>query len=114
MSFQIIHTGKGQTRSIESPSYADPTVEAPREKQRLSGVAKFYLRQPVHRQVERLQCAHTGYKPGKLLDLGPDQCRFIAGEERIMCGAKTIKSQTSSSYCEHHLSIMYKKGGQKP
>ncbi len=42
----------------------------------------------------------NGYKPGKLTDLGPDQCRFTLPND-LMCGAKA-----KGSWCEEHAGVV--------
>lgn len=42
----------------------------------------------------------NGYRPGPLIDLGPDQCRYSI-REGVMCGAKGYP------YCEHHHGVCH-------
>lgn len=42
----------------------------------------------------------NGYRPGPLLDLGSDQCKYTV-RDTTMCGAKVGRG----SYCEHHAFI---------
>lgn len=65
------------------------------------------LPQPVRRiKSERMSIFRpmkdgNGYRPGPLLDLGSDQCKFTV-RDTTMCGAKVAGR---ASYCEHHAFI---------
>jgi hypothetical protein len=52
------------------------------------------------RDLKPITSGGNGYKPGKLVDLGPDQCRYDI-RDGIMCGAKGYP------YCEHHHAICH-------
>jgi GcrA cell cycle regulator len=99
MTFQIVHIGKGQTRKVELPDFVDGTVDAPRLPQKLKlGIMYARRNGSMARDFDK---AHTNYKPGFLLELGGDQCRYpISDENYLMCGAKA-----EGSYCQHHHKI---------
>ena len=65
------------------------------------------LPQPVRRiKPERMSIFRplkdgNGYRPGPLLDLGLDQCRYTV-RDTTMCGAKVGRG----SYCEHHAHVV--------
>jgi len=44
----------------------------------------------------------NGYRPGPLMDLGRDQCRFTV-RDKMMCGAKVWRG----AYCEQHHAIAH-------
>jgi hypothetical protein len=52
--------------------------------------------------IPALKAQGTGYRPGKLLDLAHDQCRYTV-HGTTMCGAKVV----GGSYCEVHRAICY-------
>lgn len=52
------------------------------------------------RSLKPVSSTGNGYKPGPLLDLGPDQCRYTIAPG-IMCGANGYP------YCEHHHALCY-------
>jgi hypothetical protein len=101
MTFTLIHD-RGGVRVIAQPKekFDDPTISKPRDVQRSRprGTWKGW------REV-KMPSAHNGYKPGLCYDLGVDQCRFIPGEDHVMCGAK---QRDGSSYCETHYQITKK------
>lgn len=54
-----------------------------------------------------ISSAGNGYKPGKLLDLGKDQCRFTI-RDKVMCGAKVMGL---TSWCQEHDDVVYGRRG---
>lgn len=48
---------------------------------------------------------HTGYKPGRLIDLGLDQCRFTI-RDRVMCGAKVHPGTSWCPECREKVYVM--------
>lgn len=52
------------------------------------------------RSLKPVSSTGNGYKPGLLVDLGSDQCRYVL-ESGLMCGAKGYP------YCEHHHALCY-------
>lgn len=46
----------------------------------------------------------NGYRPGPLIDLGPDQCRYTL-KGKTMCGAKC---GSHSSWCEAHAAVVFR------
>jgi hypothetical protein len=97
MTDTIIHD-RGRTLIFKQPKpkFADPTISAPRERQRPRGTWKGWREAKMPKE-------HNGYKPGFVYDLGPDQCRFIPGDDYRMCGAK---NDGVSSYCEKHHALV--------
>jgi hypothetical protein len=89
----LVFTGR-KFEFIESPDPEPFTEPKPRRPQR----AAFGHRGMPHRMATFKPISDTGngYKPGKLIDLGPDQCRWTIAEG-VMCGKKC-----RYPYCEGH------------
>lgn len=51
-----------------------------------------------------LRSGGNGYRPGKLVDLGHDQCRFTLASG-LMCGAK------GAPWCGEHRRVVFARGG---
>ena len=85
----------GKTHEFrETADLTVPVVEqVPRQPQR----ATFRREGLPHRlrEFRPISDVGNGYKPGKLVDLGPDQCRYIMADGN-MCGARGY------SYCPVH------------
>lgn len=107
MTFAIVHIGKGKTAVREIAPPSDLTLDAPHKPQAFSGVAKFLLRRSLVEQNRAAETAHTNYKPGKLHQLGNDQCKFAHGLDGVMCGARVHIGKSSRSYCEAHYHVVY-------
>jgi hypothetical protein len=90
MTFQIIHD-RGRSFVVETRAriYTEPKPRLPQKPR--------YTR-PEWKHVEPL-LDHNGYRPGKIFELGADQCRFVIKDDHTMCGQKQHKG---SSYCPHH------------
>jgi hypothetical protein len=98
---KVILLGKGRFLELKEPAtvYRDPTVAIPRRgcvplrpiKKRL---CRSERRTEIMNAVE-----HTNYKPGKVYELGADQCRWVIDEAYTMCGKR---KDGESSYCQHH------------
>jgi hypothetical protein len=103
MNYHLVHTGKGNVRKVDLPDDPDLTLDTPRTAQKLADVAKFLSRRETFlKRADAIESAHTNYKPGRLIELGEDQCRAVVVDENYtMCGAKIHKG----SYCEHHHKI---------
>lgn len=99
MSITFIHD-RGRVLSFKSPEtkFSDPTDAKPKEPQRVTHRGRWKSWREV-----KMPKAHNGYKPGFIYDLGADQCRFIPGDDHIMCGAK---QRDGSSYCEKHHALV--------
>lgn len=54
------------------------------------------------RDFRPISAAGNGYRPGSLLDLGPDQCRYTLKTGK-MCGAKI--GGRHPSYCDEHHAV---------
>jgi len=52
--------------------------------------------------VPKMRTKHNGYRPGTILDLCTDQCRFSL-ESGLFCGVKVVKG----SYCSSHDHIVH-------
>ena len=100
MTFQLIHRGKGRVVSHETPAFIDASVAIPRVHQRRQ-IGNYAMRNTIKVTEHTIASAHTNYKPGKLIDLGLDQCRFIITDENYtMCGAKVLNGK--SMCADHH------------
>jgi hypothetical protein len=86
---------------VEEPTYIDHTVHRPRV------VQKPRYTRPEWKIVQ-MPKTHTNYKPGKLINLGADQCRYTINDDKhIMCGKKTVPDR---SWCEEHYRVVIKRG----
>jgi hypothetical protein len=54
----------------------------------------------LKRKLPAMPRENTNYKPGRILDLGDDQCRFVIGDRYLMCGA--LVDYHGSSWCAEH------------
>lgn len=106
MTFQLVHTGKGKVERRELPAFVDTSLDVPRKPQKLSGVAKFLLGRNVMER-DKIKRAFKTYLPKPLAELDIDQCSFIPGDDRVMCGCKTVRGKSSASYCADHYAIVY-------
>jgi hypothetical protein len=95
---RLIHIGDGGVRVIEDRVFIDTTEAKPRIRQKLAGV--LYAKR--NREARDLSQGN-GYKPGKLMDLAADQCRYIAGNDLVMCGQKTHRRDM----CEAHYKMCW-------
>jgi len=89
---RLVFNGK----QFEMRETADPPryrEELPRKPQRLRPRGELPARLDGFKPIN---AAGNGYKPGKLVDLGDDQCRWTL-PSGLMCGAKC-----RYPYCEGH------------
>jgi hypothetical protein len=97
---QIIHLGHGKVRVVEVSLYQDRSLAHPRVHQALRLKRRVLFDTRAQKPATRL---HNGYKPGPLVELGLDQCKYtIHGD--TMCGCKTMPH---ASWCEAHRAIVY-------
>jgi hypothetical protein len=96
----IILSGRGRVLEVKQPAvpFSDPTLKIP-----MRGCVPLL---PIKRRRCRPEIFmptsikdHTNYKPGKIIDLGEDQCRWVLNEDHLMCGAQ---KRDGSSYCAKH------------
>lgn len=96
---QLVCTGKTyELRGDDEPVPTPMLGDLPPEPQKVRLIKREHLS-----IVKPIRSAGNGYKPGLLLDLGHDQCRFTI-EGKTMCGAATVKDK---SWCAKHLPIVY-------
>jgi len=96
---QLVCTGKNyEFRGDDDPAPVPIVGDVPPEPQKVRLIKREHLS-----IVRPLKTGGNGYKPGPMLDLGPDQCRFTI-EGATMCGAETVKDK---SYCAGHLAVCY-------
>lgn len=96
---RLIYNGKifvfVETFDREAPALGDK----PRMPQKAS--VRPRIRSERLARLKMVDDRGNGYRPGTLLDLAPDQCRFtIRG--KTMCGAKC---GGHPSYCDHHAAV---------
>ena len=99
MGKRLVYNGKAFT-FIDVPDPVAPTIgQAPRAPQK---AAYGHRGMPYRlRNLRPISAKGNGYKPGPLLDLGTDQCRYtIAG--KTMFGAKC---GSHPSWCDEHAQI---------
>ncbi len=92
---RLVFTGKRfEFRPYEQPDPITQLGDVPRRKQIAGSNARVY------RAVLGPKTRATEYRPGPLLSLADDQCKFTV-QDKTMCGAKI----SHKSYCEHHAFI---------
>lgn len=100
MSKRLVFNGKGFA-FVETADLAAHVVgQQPRAPQK----AAYGHRGMPHRlrNLKPFNTGGNGYRPGPLLELGPDQCRFtIHGS--TMCGAKCV---SHPSWCDEHRRVV--------
>lgn len=100
MSKRLVFNGKAFA-FVETADGAAPAVgQVPRLPQK----AAYGHRGLPHRLRDMRMVSNkgNGYRPGPLLDLGLDQCRYtIAG--KTMCGAKCASGK---SWCDEHARVV--------
>jgi len=96
---QLVCTGKTyELRGDDDPVPTPVIGDQPAEPQKVRLIKREHLS-----IVRPIKSAGNGYRPGLLLDLGHDQCRYTI-EGKTMCGAETVKDK---SWCAKHLPIVY-------
>lgn len=91
-SRNLVYTGKRfEFRDGHAPQ--PPSEAVPRVTQR--ACRHFGLPHRL-RDFRPVSMAGNGYRPGVLIELGPDQCRWPM-QDGTMCGAKAVYP-----YCEAH------------
>lgn len=97
---RLVFTGKRfEFRPEEKPDPVPQLGDMPKRKQIAGSNARVYRAVLGARKTRG-----TDYRPGPLLTLADDQCRFFISD-KLMCGEKT--SHITSSWCEAHHSIAY-------
>lgn len=90
---RLVFTGKAfifrETADVAAPQQPRPATP---QRRRLTYVPNRMA------DFRPISSTGNGYKPGKLLDLGKDQCRFSI-RDKVMCGAR-VKGLTS--WCPEH------------
>lgn len=82
---RLVHDGKGRVLQFEDVAKPAPYSDGPRHNGFKLNATKFRARREA--MVLPRVTAGNGYKPGPLLELGYDQCRFIINDENsTMCG----------------------------
>lgn len=100
MSKRLVYNGK-TFAFVDVPDSIAPAVgQSPRAPQK----AAYGHRGMPHRlrNMKLVSTAGNGYRPGQLLDLGPDQCRFTI-HGKTMCGAKC---GSHPSWCDEHRQLV--------
>ena len=97
MTLRLVFTGKQfefrETKDATQP----PSGDMPKLPQRRN------LKPARLDGFKPLRSSGNGYRPGKLLDLGPDQCRFTLSTG-LMCGAK------GAPWCQDHRAVVFARG----
>lgn len=97
MTLRLVFTGKRfefrETKDASPP----PTGDMPKMPQRRN------LKPARLDGFKPLWSSGNGYRPGKLIDLGHDQCRFTLASG-LMCGAK------GAPWCPDHRAVVYGRG----
>ena len=98
MTLRLVFTGKRfefrETKDASPP----PTGDMPKLPQRRN------LKPARLDGFKPLRSSGNGYRPGKLLDLGLDQCRWPTSDA-LFCGHKISRG----SYCERHVRAAHSK-----
>lgn len=95
---QLVCTGKTyELRGDDEPEPTPVIGDQPVEPQKIRLIKREHLS-----IVRPIKAAGNGYKPGALLDLGHDQCRYTI-EGKTMCGAETVKDK---SWCPEHYHVI--------
>lgn len=84
---------------VDGPDPVAPQLlDVPRRPQKVRTVRpeRLTVLRPMHNRG-------NGYRPGPLLDLGPDQCRYTI-RDGVMCGAKCGRHP---SWCDHHAAVCF-------
>lgn len=90
----------GKTYELRGDDKPDPVPQLgdiPKRLQAASSNARVY-----RAVFGPLRTTGNGYRPGPLLDMAADQCRFTV-HGTTMCGAKVA----GGSYCEVHRAVCY-------
>ena len=85
-------------RGDDKPMPVPQPGDMPKISQRVRTVKREYMA-----LVKPIRAAGNGYRPGVLLDLAHDQCRFTT-HGRTMCGAKVARA--GGSWCARHRQIV--------
>lgn len=97
MTLRLVFTGKQfefrETKDATQP----PSGDMPKLPQRRN------LKPARLDGFKPLRTGGNGYRPGKLLELGHDQCRFTLASG-LMCGAK------GAPWCPDHRAVVYGRG----
>lgn len=104
MSKRLVYNGKAFAFVETSDPVAPAVGQAPRAPQK----AAYGHRGMPHRlrHLKPISTAGNGYRPGPLLDLGPDQCRYTI-HGTTMCGAKCGRHP---SWCDEHVQVVSREG----
>ena len=95
---RLITFGKGfEFVGDNTPSTAPTIGDAPKIPQKVRTIRREYMS-----VVPALKTKHNGYRPGRLLDLCTDQCRFSL-ESGLFCGVKVV----NGAWCGDHDAIVY-------
>ena len=92
---RLVYTGK-KFEFVETADAPLPPEELPRRPATMSRLPK---KRTLRRLSPfRLDGVPNGYRPGHLLELGHDQCRYTL-PDGLMCGAKGFP------WCPHHAAV---------
>jgi len=95
----LVFTGKHfEFRPEEKSEPVSQLGDMPKRPQAASSNARVY-----RAVLGPLRTTGNGYRPGPVLDMAADQCRFTV-HGTTMCGAKIAGE---SSYCEVHRAVCY-------
>lgn len=98
MSRRLVYTGKRFEFVETSETVAPVLADLPRKPQK---AAYGHRGLPYRlRDLKPVSEGGNGYRPGPLLDLGPDQCRYEI-RPGIMCGGKGYP------WCDCHRAVCY-------
>lgn len=94
----LVFTGKAyELRGDDEPVAIRQPGDMPKLPQKVRQIRRVYPS-----IVAPMRTKHNGYRPGKLIDLCTDQCRFSVADG-IMCGVKV----SHGAWCAHHLAVVY-------
>lgn len=100
MTKRLVYNGKSFGFVETADAVPPPVGQQPRLPQK----AAYGHRGMPHRlrNMRMVSTAGNSYRPGALLDLGLDQCRYTI-HGKTMCGAKCV---SGTSWCEEHARVV--------
>lgn len=95
----LVWTGKAyELRGDDKPVPVSQPGDTPKRPQKVRQIRREYMS-----IIPTIRTKHNGYRPGKLIDLCTDQCRYSVADG-IMCGVKVVSGK---SWCVGHNAIVH-------
>ena len=91
----------GKTYELRGDDTPDPVHQpgdTPKQPQKVRQIKREYMS-----IVPAIRTKHNGYRPGKIIDICTDQCRFSVSDG-IFCGVKVLNGK---SWCAEHYAIVH-------